>query len=285
MTPLKLLSLSIVALVSVGCASLDPTSHYFRPGDGLTYKYGSFCGPGVPARVSEDPTAQLAQLARFQAVDSVDAVCRLHDICFEQAGRDQPACDYALIGAFRYYVSRTFADSEGALPSRANQRCANLVGEIMTPFSSKYVSGEAIKQRSYQEKTPAEIQAIEAAEAAAAADRVQAMFGDQQAQFRVDQRNAADAAVTDASEFGMAATIMTGAATFTSRLMTGFPETPGSCRAVTPTALQANFRCHYDHFESQMRRTRGDVNSVSLAEMPENGCADRTTAQFYPGAG
>jgi len=64
-----------------GCSPLLPT------GTGLPV-YGNYCGPGFG-----DPTG------RTPPVDSVDAVCRAHDMCYGATNMFNCGCDRALISS------------------------------------------------------------------------------------------------------------------------------------------------------------------------------------------
>ncbi len=254
---IKVAAALAASALAMGCETLDPTSQYTSfAGGKVSFQYGNFCGPNWPVRVSEDPQVQLRELQRFPAMDSIDAACRLHDICFERAGRDNPACDYALIGALSLHNQRAFAIPANET-SNLRMPCVNLANEIMTPFQTKYLGREGITQ------------GLTALFAATGNDNA-------------DAARTGDGEDLSAGETGVAMSIFTGALTAVSGMVTGFPDQPGRCQAVPVPALQANFTCHFQHHNRQMQASGGDLESVSLLNMADNGCAEATKQQFFP---
>lgn len=141
----KILALAVTGAGLMGCETSNLTSPYAFPSPGVVYKYGNFCGPGVPTRASEDPLVQLSILDSLVPADHIDAICREHDRCYEVNGRDNPGCDYAVIGALRYYADRTVNDAPTGAPLQQDLACLNLAGEILSPFSTKYASGGSLQ--------------------------------------------------------------------------------------------------------------------------------------------
>ncbi|MCG8440388.1 MAG: hypothetical protein MI723_01135 [Caulobacterales bacterium] len=227
--------------VLAGCAEGSLTSAYLNPEEGVLYRYGNFCGAGHPTRISEDPNVQLPHLRAIQPVDSIDFVCKMHDICFEERGRDDPGCDYAIIGALGYTISSTFASGQAA-ESGTRMKCVNLATEIMTPFSTKYVSNAPAGSMS------------------ATADNE-----------------------ANATQEGLAASMIAGAFTGLSGLIAGFPDQPGTCTAAGFDALQNNFVCHANFFQQQLYLYNNDYNAVRLSEMDTNGCKATTENMFGAG--
>lgn len=96
-----------VVLLSGGCAHsavkympYDPSfkttdtgvvSRYMKPAPGVFYAYGNFCGPGRP--FAERDSGNLARAAAIQPVDSLDRVCKVHDLCYMRFGVDASDCD------------------------------------------------------------------------------------------------------------------------------------------------------------------------------------------------
>ncbi len=106
MNGLRAVTLSMLAALTAGCASTVEaiSSPSYRPEEtDLLYKYGEFCGPGVPdlpaastasALTSDGQmSVRLRTLLSMQPVDDIDAACRAHDICYELFGHDNDGCD------------------------------------------------------------------------------------------------------------------------------------------------------------------------------------------------
>lgn len=264
-----------MAVVATGCAStpeiLNPTSPYFRPAEGVLYKYANFCGPGTPTRVSEDPMQHLAVLMPLVPQDAIDAACKQHDVCFETEGRDDPACDYAMVGALRYYLNEAFTAEGTMLPSRATQACMNLATEVMSPFATKYSLSNKGRQRADESKSEEQLAAEREAE-------IQQFWS---AITSGDQSQATASTGTEeqtAGSFGLASTIVSSTMAVVSSRFTGWPE-EGSCGLITEDAVAAAFACHKNHFDVTIDTTQ-DLNAVSLEFMENNGCAELVSTQF-----
>ena len=54
----------------------------FGPTEKFTHIYGNYGGPGNRGG---------------EPIDGIDAACKKHDMCYHYQGRDNPACDLALI--------------------------------------------------------------------------------------------------------------------------------------------------------------------------------------------
>lgn len=268
MRKFRVVAASGAALLAQGCAATGITSPYAFPEEGVAYRYGAFCGPGNPVRVSEDPAVQMEALDALTPVDHVDAVCREHDRCYERHGRDHPGCDYAMVGALRFYLDQSLTAGGGLLPSRAEQACMNLSAEIMTPFSTKYLFGTPILDRAARAGGRSEGEASGMlAGAYYAYAFLAAAAGD-------EESGAADEdAPANAHVQGLAESIAAAGLTGLSRQFSGFPDAPGACNAATIPALSHSFACHFDYFEREIEAASGDVEAVSLARMPSNGCA------------
>ena len=257
-------------VVLSGCETASLTSQYAFPEEGRAYHYGNFCGPGVPERVSEDPALQLEVLNTLVPMDSVDAICRAHDICYETHGRDHPGCDYAMIGALRYFSEASVPAGLFAMTTDEEDACINLAHEIQTPFHTKFAMGRGLESRARLERTDEETEAYERLQARNNTDTLLALFGNDDAQRALDER-LDTRSIGEVS--GLRNSLETAALTALSRMLTGFPEAPGTCNAVPIEALQTRFSCHFDHFEERMVSTRGDLEAVNLERMSANGCS------------
>jgi hypothetical protein len=69
-------------------------SRFFKPEPGVLYRYGNFCGPQFP-RFEREWSAQqrINYIVSIDAVDSIDRVCKWHDLCYEVNGHDNMDCD------------------------------------------------------------------------------------------------------------------------------------------------------------------------------------------------
>lgn len=96
-----------IMLSLAACASGGPlTSRYFKPEEGVLYRYGAFCGPGHPSFLQAGDFGQLNRLARLRAlpaVDDLDRGCKAHDLCYEMSGGPTFQCD----NLFAAYMSPT----------------------------------------------------------------------------------------------------------------------------------------------------------------------------------
>ncbi|WP_156776203.1 hypothetical protein [Oceanicaulis sp. HTCC2633] len=266
----RALVVSLAGLVALsGCETASLTSQYAFPEEGRAYHYGNFCGPGVPERVSEDSALQLEVLNTLVPVDGIDAICRAHDVCYETHGRDHPGCDYAMVGALSYFSEASVPEGLFAMTSDEEDACINLAHEIQTPFHTKFAFGRGLENRARLERTDAETEAYERLQAQNNTDTILAFFGNDDAQRALDER-LDTRSIGEVS--GLRNSLETAAFTALSRMLTGFPDTPGTCNAVPVQALQSSFTCHFDHFEERMVSSRGDLEAVNLERMSMNGC-------------
>lgn len=91
-----------IGLLLVGCASSANsglTSKYLNPEPGRLYKYGNFCGPGIPFPEKDRTAENATRMAALPAFDTLDAACKVHDLCYVRYGNDTSSCDWAFIGA------------------------------------------------------------------------------------------------------------------------------------------------------------------------------------------
>lgn len=65
------------------------------------FRYGNFCGKNWPARRSNVPSEEVAALQSIPPIDSLDAACKGHDICYATFGDGTPQCDDILLSEMR----------------------------------------------------------------------------------------------------------------------------------------------------------------------------------------
>lgn len=117
-----------------GCSTVGApgyTSPYFRPEPGVVYRYGEFCGPGIPAFLGDASLTREDKIERILAtppIDDLDRICKWHDLCYEIAGHDLFECD-AIVPVAPY--RQHFVDREGQSNHIFAQRCASISAEIV----------------------------------------------------------------------------------------------------------------------------------------------------------
>lgn len=118
------------SVLMAACASGGgiPTSPYASPTEpGLVYKYGNFCGPGVPSLRAGDASQRAAELRPIAPADDLDMACKVHDICYEVFGHNEPGCDMLMQSLLADTRPDDFVGDE-TIP------CANQVREIAWGF-------------------------------------------------------------------------------------------------------------------------------------------------------
>lgn len=114
----------VMALVSA-CASSELRS--LSPDEASRLRYGNFCGAGHPAVLGSleiaDSEARINALNELRPVDDLDAICRLHDLCYEAFGHNVTPCDLAITEA----LVRLSDETQG--------RCQDLASEWAVVFS------------------------------------------------------------------------------------------------------------------------------------------------------
>ncbi len=100
------------------------------PEEGVFYRYGTFCGPGVPdlTGVSGAP-ARLAAITALAPVDDIDRACKAHDVCYEKFGHDRLACDGVIVALTTSWNLRPFEGNE-----YESGACVNQAHEIANAF-------------------------------------------------------------------------------------------------------------------------------------------------------
>lgn len=131
------LLLAVIALCfTSGCASTlrvgGMASPYYRPaGTGLFYKYGNFCGPGIPVAEGSPTPESIATAGALQPVDYIDFACKVHDMCYLQFGVTRH-CD----NLFREVLlnNRIASTSNTEI---GGHRCVRLIGELANAVLSR----------------------------------------------------------------------------------------------------------------------------------------------------
>lgn len=96
----------LLALLAAGIGSFLFLTKYeaVQAGYGWTdgvALHGRFCGPGHPFvdRIGSD--GERARLSSIQPLDSLDAACKAHDLCYIEQGYFDPGCDRAVASRLR----------------------------------------------------------------------------------------------------------------------------------------------------------------------------------------
>lgn len=90
----------IIALLSLnGCLSSihQPDKITESESSGFMPIHGHFCGPGHPKLFTVSKRDRIQELENIKPFDDIDASCKRHDICYEQNGFGNNACDRKLI--------------------------------------------------------------------------------------------------------------------------------------------------------------------------------------------
>lgn len=113
---------SIFIIVS-GCAFTKPGQN--KP---ITQFYGNFCGAGHPKDVAGNIHIRLEALDKIPALDSIDYICKLHDMCYRLYENNLGWCDLNLI---KVAQSATFQDAD------ILEKCRNVSNAIASAFVVK----------------------------------------------------------------------------------------------------------------------------------------------------
>lgn len=99
----RILALVIIGAVSIviGCSGTSRTPIPL---------HGNFCGPAHPLIVAPTVEDELRQLSAIRPIDTVDAYCQQHDMCYARNGYFAEDCDNILLAqmkAIRGHMVRT----------------------------------------------------------------------------------------------------------------------------------------------------------------------------------
>lgn len=151
------IGLAILMCLS-GCAyDANPYVNSVKPtGEKTVFRYGNFCGPSLPDGLSslgiETQRAERVQfIANIVPVDDIDAICKQHDLCYENMGHDNAFCDWSMhsstdVLSLRFNRAAAQALSMSGISERniaiADERtlrpCGRLADQMTSAFSIKY---------------------------------------------------------------------------------------------------------------------------------------------------
>lgn len=115
----RLLVLICIALALTACVRAP-----LRPeGQALPWVYGNFCGKGYPSIGPGSSAEQQSALQAIPPVDSIDAACQAHDLCYVEHGQHRLSCDDA-------FVKRVYALRFDGPQRRACARLADQIGRF-----------------------------------------------------------------------------------------------------------------------------------------------------------
>ncbi len=133
------------------------------------FRYGNFCGPSLPDGLSSydypsEKRARIGLIKGLEPVDTVDALCKAHDLCYEINGHDDSMCDKAFMDTLetirlRQRLSRNMRswDRSGeryppavrkylkehgpiTFRNRNGSKCGRLLDHMMMAFNLKFSS-------------------------------------------------------------------------------------------------------------------------------------------------
>lgn len=119
-------------------------SHPFRASNpGPNFRYGCFCGKGHPALVvnSASPSPKEDLIRRYyeiKPIDSIDAACRDHDVCWVMRGDGDGRCNDEFNATLEYIEDYLLSQEKSG--DAANLKCQILAGDMRGPFLTILVS-------------------------------------------------------------------------------------------------------------------------------------------------
>ena len=120
-----------------------------------TFRYGCFCGENYPdiKDPSLKPPEYLTYTQRKKLIekyytirpyDTIDAVCRKHDICYIYNAGEEQACDDAFYKELRKIYDAYDKTKEGAKPGTKAWRCKILASDMSAIFKTIFTAKEDI---------------------------------------------------------------------------------------------------------------------------------------------
>lgn len=110
---------------------------------GPNFRYGCFCGKGYPALVANSAASSpkqdlIRQYYEIKPIDSIDAACRDHDVCWVMHGDGDGRCNEEFNATLEYIGD--YLNSQYKRGNAANLRCQILAGDVRGPFLTLLVS-------------------------------------------------------------------------------------------------------------------------------------------------
>jgi hypothetical protein len=111
------------------------------------FKYGCFCGKDYPGLIShtgksyrkldrDEREKLIARYYKTKPIDTIDALCLKHDICYISTGRADPICDDILFDELKKVSSYFFEQAKQKQHKAKAMRCERLSYDIARVFKT-----------------------------------------------------------------------------------------------------------------------------------------------------
>jgi len=117
------------------------------------FRYGCFCGKDYPGLIShtgksyrnldrDEQDELIARYYKIKPIDTIDALCLKHDICYISTGRADPICDDILFDELKKVSAHFFERAKEPKQKAKAMRCERLSYDIARVFKTLFVSRE-----------------------------------------------------------------------------------------------------------------------------------------------